>query len=317
MLKVVRVSLLALVLVAAIRAQAAQLSTDARAAIPHDVQQLVVIDNRALQNSTVGMNMRDRVIPAGLKKFEDTLARSGLDYNHDVDQLAFALMSSKDSGDHSMTIGIAQGQFPVQEILANLGKQKIKPATVRTNKLYPLPKTGMVVCFVDSSTMLFGGFNGVKAALDARDGAAANLLSNAPMMDAMNAVDSEALWSILDGKGTQTMVRQMMGEAGSVADFDTVRKRLLASSYSMNFQHGVKFDLTLSTGDTFASTTLSSLLSAAVELRKMSASNEEKQALSSTSIDSDAGGRLSLHFAASDGEFNTLLHSPLFQSMTQ
>ena len=31
---------------------AAQLSTDARGAIPHDVQQLVVIDYRAMQNSS-------------------------------------------------------------------------------------------------------------------------------------------------------------------------------------------------------------------------------------------------------------------------
>jgi hypothetical protein len=37
---------------AATLAQAAQLSTDARSAIPHDVQQLVVIDYRAMQNST-------------------------------------------------------------------------------------------------------------------------------------------------------------------------------------------------------------------------------------------------------------------------
>ena len=38
-------------LAAATLAPAAQLSTDARGAIPHDVQQLVVIDYRAMQNS--------------------------------------------------------------------------------------------------------------------------------------------------------------------------------------------------------------------------------------------------------------------------
>ena len=107
-------------------------------------------------------------------------------------------------------------------------------------------------------------------ALDARDGITPSLLNNAPMMDAMNSVDSEPLWSILDKKGTQTMMGQVMGEAGSVADFDSVRKKLQASWYSMDFQHGVKFDLTISTGDPFASATLSSLLTAALTVRKMS-----------------------------------------------
>ena len=40
--------------------------------------------------------------------------------------------------------------------MANFRKQKIKPALVRTNKVYPMAKTGMVLCFVDPSTMVFG-----------------------------------------------------------------------------------------------------------------------------------------------------------------
>jgi len=82
----------------------------------------------------------------------------------------------------------------------------------------------------------------------------------------------------------------------------------------MDFQHGVKFDLTISTGDSFAAATISSLLTAAVVYRKLSGSESEKQALSATSIASDSG-RLSIHFATSDADFNNLLHSPLFQSM--
>jgi len=162
--------------------------------------------------------------------------------------------------------------------------------------------------------MVFGGKDSVVKALDARDGLANSLLTNGPMMDAMRSVDSEPLWSILDDKGTQTMMKQVLGEAGSVTDFETVQKRLQASWYSMNFQHGVKFDLTISTGDSFAAATISSLLTAAVMVRKMTGTDTEKQALSSTSVASD-GGRLSIHFATTDSEFNSLLHSPLFQSM--
>ena len=72
-------------------AHAAQLSTDARRCIPREVQQLVVIDYRAMQNSQSAMDLRDRVMPPELKQFDEALAKSGLNDNHDVDQLAFAL----------------------------------------------------------------------------------------------------------------------------------------------------------------------------------------------------------------------------------
>jgi len=310
----VKFAIAPILLSAAAMAPAAQLSTDARGAIPREVQQLVVIDYRAMQDSQSAMGLRDRVMPPELKQLDEALSKSGLNENHDVDDLAFALFRPSAGSDSLLTVGIAQGQFSVDDVLASFRKQKIKPMMVRTNSIYPMTKAGMVLCFVDPSTMVFGDKDAVTKALDARDGMIQSLLSNGTMMDAMRSVDSEPLWSILDDKGTQTMMRQLLGEAGSVTDFDLVRQRLQASWYSMDFQHGVKFDLTISTGDSFTAATVSSLLTAAVMIRKMSGSDAEKQALNATSVGSDSG-RLSIHFATTDGEFSALLQSPLFQSM--
>jgi hypothetical protein len=312
---------------------AAQLDTDARTAVPHDLQQLVVIDYRVMQNSTAAMNLRARVMPPELKQFDQALSRfavsdtaqskasggEGANIDEYVDQLAFALFRPAGAGKDSATpdlevLGIAQGQFPTQDILANFRKKAIKPTLVRTNKLYPMGKTGMMACFVDASTMIFGGKDAVKAAVDSRDGISPSMLTNATMMDAMRSVDSAPLWSILDQKGTQTMMRQVLGEAQQLTDFDTVEKRLVSSWYSMDFQHGVKFDLTIATGDSFAAATISSLLNAGLVYRKMSGSDAEKQALSATDITSEAG-RLTIDFSTSDTQFASLLQSPLFQSM--
>ena len=295
---------------------AAQLSTDARGAIPHDVQQLVVIDYHAMQNSPTAMNLRDRVMPPELKRFDDALSHSGLNENHDVDELAFALFRPTPGSDSLATVGIAQGQFDTQAILGNFRRQKVKSTQVRSNSIYPMARTGMVLCFVDPSTMIFGDKTAVTKALDARDGMSASLLSNSNLMNAMQSVDSAPLWSILDNKGTQTMMKQLLGQAGSVTDYDTVQKRLEAAWYSMDFQHGVRFDLTIATGDTFAAATISSLMSAAVMMRKMSASDAEKQALTDTDIGSSAGN-LTIHYASSDTNFNGLLHSPLFSGVVQ
>lgn len=330
----VKISIPVLLFAAAVSLPAAQLSTDARTAVPHDVQQLVAIDYQAMENSPAAMNLRSRVMPPELKRLEDALNKSGMNENHDVEDLDFVLFrgesgskaeakpgakSGSTSGDDQLdTVGIAQGQFSVPDILASFRKQKVKATLVRTNKVYPLSKTGMVVCFVDPSTMVFGDLEAVKQSLDAHDGVTPSMLSNQPAMDAMNAVDSEPLWSILDKQGTQTMMKQVLSQAGASAgtDADTLRKRLQASWYSMDFQHGVKFDLTIATGDSFSAATLSSLMNAALMVRKMSGTEAEKQALSATTIASTAGN-LSIHFATTDDGFDSLLQSPLFHGMVR
>jgi hypothetical protein len=316
----IQFSIASLLLGAATLSHAAQLSTDARSAIPESVQQLVVIDYRAMQNSTAAMDLRNRVMPPELKQFDEALRKSALADQESMDQfvddLAFALFRPSAGSDSLMTVGIAQGQFPAQDILASFRKQKLKPTMVRTNSIYPMTKTGMVLCFVDPSTMVFGDKDAVTKALDARDGVVPNLLSNSSMMNAMQSVDFNPLWSILDEKGTQTMMRQLLGEAGSATDFETVRKRLQASWYSMDFQHGVKFDLTIATGDPFTASTLSSLMTAAVMVRKMTSTDAEKEALNATSISSNAG-QLTIAFASTDNQFSSLLHSPLFQTMVR
>ncbi len=303
-----------LLLGAATAVQAAQLSTDGRSAIPYDVQQLVVIDYQAMQNSAAAMDLRNRVMPPELKQLETALEKSGLNDNNDVDQLAFALFRAPASSDTLYTVGIAEGEFSEPDILANFRKLKIKPAMLRTNSIYPMTRSGMVLCFVDPSTMVFGDKDAVEKALNSRDGYAPNILTNSTMMSAMQGVDSAPLWSILDAAGTRTMMSQLMGQAGSVTNYKAVQDRLQSCSYAMNFQNGVQFDLTISTGDPFTAATVSSLLTAAIIVRKMSSTPAEKQALDATSISSNMG-QLTIHFASSDTQFSSLLQSPLFQSV--
>jgi hypothetical protein len=301
-------------LAASASAFAAQLSTETRSAVPHDVQQLIVIDYRVIQNSAAATNLRDRLMPAELKPFDEALRKSGLNENHDVEQLAFALFRTKDAGDTLTTVGIAQGQFPIQEITAGLRKKGVKPAVIRVNRIYPMGKTGMVLSFVDASTIIFGTPDAVRKSLDARDGQAPSMLTNPAMMDAMKSVDAQPLWSVLDDKGTEFMVHQLLGSAGSVTDFDTVRIHLRSCRYGMDFQHGVRLNLNIETGDGFIAATLSSILNAAITVRKMTGPDVEKQALAATTVHSNSGN-LEVQFATSDDEFASLLKSSLFQSV--
>ncbi len=295
-------------------ANAAQLTGDARGAIPKDVQQLIVVDYRAMQNSQAAMDLKTRVMPPELKQLEKALTTSGLNDNHDVESLAFASFRTPDSGDNAKIIGIAQGQFSVVDLLATFKKQKVKPQLLRTNKMYPMGGSGMLVTFVNPTTMVFGAADALKFALNVRDGFAPSMLANQAMVEQMASVDAEPLWSLLDQKGTQIMMRSVMGQASQLADFETVRKRLISSRYSMNFDNGVKFNLAVITPDTFTAATMSSLMNAAAMYEKVSGNPTEKQAIDSTDISSNAG-ILDVKFSSSDSQFTSLLKSPLFQSV--
>jgi len=314
--KIVSGGIAALCLAMALPASAAQLSGDARAAIPHDVQQLIVIDYRAMQNSPAAMQLKNKVMPPELKSLEKALQVSGMNDNHDVDELAFAAYRPKGStGDATRIIGIAQGQFSLDDIMANFKKKKVKPVVLRDNKIYPMGASGMQVAFLNPTTMVFGQTDSLKQALDARDGMQPNFLTNNAMTDMMSSVQDEPLWSILDQKGTQTMMRSLMGEAAQqVGDYDTLKKRILSSYYTMDFQNGVKFDLNVLTPDTFTAATMASLLNAAALYKKMSGTDIEKQAIDGTKIDSSSG-KLIVSYSSSDSQFATLLQSSLFQSV--
>lgn len=294
---------------------AAQLSSDGRAAVPRDVQQLIVVDYRAMQNSPAAMQLKDRTLPPELKRLETALKSSGLKVDRDADVLAFAAFRASGS-ELTRIVGIAQGQFQTRQILANFAKTKTKPVLVRNNSIYPMGAAGMSVVFLNQTTMVFGDREAVKAALDARDGLVPNLLGNSDMMNEMAAVDQRAVWSLLDQKGTQTMMKSVMGEAASLTDYDVVKNRMRSSRYTMDFQNGVKFDMAVIMSDTMTAATAATLMKGAALLKKTSGTPLEKSALDQTTIDSNSGV-LTVDYSASDSQFATLLTSPLFQSVVK
>jgi hypothetical protein len=294
-------------------AHAAQLSGDARSSIPKDVQQIIVVDYKVMQSSPAAMQLKDRVLPPELKRLESALKTSGLKVDEDADTLAFAAFRVS-GGTGTRILGVAQGQFQTAAIMANFAKSKTKPTMYRQNSIYPMGNAGMSVSFLNQTTMVFGDKDAVKAALDARDGLQPNFLQNSDMMNEMAAVDSRPVWSILDSKGTQTMMKSVLGDASQLADYDTVKNRMRSAHYTMDFANGVKFDMAVVTSDTITAATAATLMKGIALMKKSSGSPLEKTAVDDTTIDSNSG-TLSVTYSSSDSQFAGLLTSPLFQQV--
>jgi hypothetical protein len=193
--------------------------------------------------------------------------------------------------------------------------QKIKPTKYKTSYLYSM-NGGMEMTFLDEFTMLFGDDTAVKFALGTRDGDNASMNSNSKISEMVQDVNGGAVWSVLDQQGTQNMMRSTLGDAAKLTDYDTVKKRLLGSYYTMDFSSGVNFDLNVLTSDSMTATTLSSLLRAGMMFKKMNASPIEKTAMDATTVDSDAD-KLKVHFKSDDSKFQSLLQSDLFSAVSK
>ena len=291
---------------------AAPLSSNARTVVPSAVQQMISVDYRALRDSPAAQALRDRVLPDTVKEFETALKATGIDPYKDVEQFTMVIYRSP-KGPRS--IGIAQGSLKKAEFLQKMKAKKVRPEKYGLGYLYPMG-SGMQLVFLDPSTILFGENAAIKGAIDVRDNGAESLESNNTINGLITDVDSAPMWSVLDQLGTQNMMRSALGQAASLSDYDVVKKRLLASDYTMNFTNGVTFDLNVKTSDTMSAATMATMLKAGVLYRKMSATPTEKMALENTTVD-NSHDMLQMHFKSDDQRFQTLLKSDLFAAVSK
>jgi hypothetical protein len=301
------------VLAMATTAYAMPMASSARSMVPAEIQQIISVDYRALKDSPTAQALKQQVLPENLKQFEAALKGIGIDADRDLDQLTFASFRSGKQGVE--VVSIAQGTFSAKAVLKKMKLKKISGTKYGSALLYPMGN-GMVMTFLDEYTLAFGTQPSLHSALDARDGKRSTLDSNSQMADQMAAVDGSPVWSILDQQGTQTMMRSALGDASKVADYETIKKRLLASRYTMNFENGVNFDLSVVTSDSMTAATLSTLVKAGMLYKKLNASPIEKTAIDAMTVDSDSSN-LQVHFKTDDQKFQSLLHSELFAAVSR
>jgi hypothetical protein len=302
-----------LVLLVSPAAWAMPLGSSARAAIPSDIQQIISVDYRALHDSPTAQALKEQVLPPSLKEFETALKGVGIDSDKDVDQLTFASYRKGKQG--VKVVGMAQGSFSAKVVLKRMKLKKIMPTKYRLADLYSMGN-GMLMTFLDENTLLFGDDSAIKGALDARDGEALTIDSNSTMADMMSAVDGSPVWSILDQQGTQNVMKSALGDASKIADYDTVKKRLVGSRYTMDFSSGVSFNLDVITSDSMTAATMSSLVKAGMLYKKLNATPVEKVAIDALTVDSDSS-KVLLHFKTDDKQFQALMKSELFAAVSK
>jgi hypothetical protein len=176
----------------------------------------------------------------------------------------------------------------------------------------------MSMVLLDGYNMVFGDKNAVRQALDVQAGeGGGNLSSNTTFTDMMSSVENDAVWSVLDGQGTQYMLKSALGDVADLADYNVIKNRLKGSRYKVDFASGVEFNLDVITSDNFTAATLASLAKAGMMFRKSAASTEaEKQVFENMKVSSDSNN-LKLGFKTDQQKFQALLNTDLFKAVSK
>jgi hypothetical protein len=293
--------------------RAAPLTNSAWTVIPSATQQIISVDYHELRGSAALRALRERVLDDNLKQFEAALGQAGINPDNGLDQITFVFYRSTQAG--MRTIAIAQGTFRQKQFLQSMRFKKILPERYLQASMYPTG-SGIRLVFLDPSTVLLGQGAAVKGAIDVRDNGAESLESNSSINDLISSMNGSPVWSVLDQMGTQTVMKSVLGQASSLADYATVKKQFVASGYEMNFRDGVTFDLQVRTSDSMVAASVASLVKAGMLYRMMSGTPTEKMVLDSTTV-ANSGDVFQLHFQTDDERFHTLLQSALFSAVSK
>ena len=181
-----------------------------------------------------------QVLPQKFRQFEQFLGSSGVDPNSQVEELAWANISSGSTDD---VVGIALGQFDPATAEAKLKAQKLPHFEVHGYHLYAFGSGAgagdILFVFFDSNTAAFGNRSALEQLIDVRMGGEETLLTDKLFPLITEANGSGIIWAVLDKDHTHLAMQQLVPQASQFPQAAAIIGRLHAMIINMNADSGV------------------------------------------------------------------------------
>jgi hypothetical protein len=171
---------------------------DEIAYVPGNAQMVAYADVRQVMSSPFHDRLQQfqATNPAGPDGLE---ARTGIKFDRDVDRVLIAAVAASDApGPKDRSLIIARGRFDVVRIEALMRERGAAVEQYRGKRLVVVKDEPgeAALTFAEPGLVLFGPGGGVRAALDAKAGAAQGINANGEFMALVNDVDEGTAWSV-------------------------------------------------------------------------------------------------------------------------
>lgn len=241
-----RILLIAIVVSIPLATAAGTLPADVVAMFPKDVGEVAYADLRAARKLSWFPQLKEQMLPARFRQFEQFLASAGIDPNSQVHEVAWALVApTAETGEQ--VVGIALGQFSPKSAEDFFRAQKLPTSEVHGYKLFAFGSgvgpNDILFFFLDSNTAAFGHRALLERLIDVRFGAEEGLLRNDKMFGLVNEVNGRGLvWAVLNDTYTRIAMRQLVPEAAQFAPAEKVAAKIQHMTISVQADSRLEAD---------------------------------------------------------------------------
>jgi hypothetical protein len=308
--------------------RAGSVGSDILSLFPKDAGEVAYADLKQARQLPWFSQLKQQMLPAKFREFEQFLTSAGVDPNTQVTELVWAMVpgattdSSGGGGSipsSEQIVGIALGQFQPSSAEAYFAAKKLPIVKIRTFSLFAFGggsgPNDLFFFFIDSNTAAFGQRQELEKLIGVRFGEGQGLYSNADLSSLVNQANgSGTVWAVLNPAYTRLAMQQLVPEAAQFPAAAQLTSKLKAMTISIQGGSGVDAKFEAVCGSSEDANTFAALLTAGLMYRKYQVGNtnpELGQMLDSAQI-TPAGDRLDLKLSLTDDQMLSLIRKNTF-----
>jgi hypothetical protein len=322
------------------RAHASTLSSDVIGMFPQNIGEFAYANLKEARSLSWFPQLKQQMLPARFKQFEQFLTAAGIDPNSQVEEVAWATVGAPPqpaaqnvppngaNGAKQQTapgpgseqvVGVALGSFRPETAEAYFTAQKLPVVKVRNFALYAFGggsgPADLFFFFLDANTAAFGQRQQLERILAIRAGEEPGLLTESRMLPLINEANgSGVVWAVLNSAYAQLAMQQLAPEAGQFPQAQQLVSRLRALSIQIIAGSGVQARFQSVCASPDDANTFAALLQAGLLYKRYQLGNSNPDLaslLDSTSI-TPAGDRLNVRLTLTDDQMLSLIRRNTF-----
>jgi hypothetical protein len=321
---------------AATRAHASTLSTDVIGMFPQNIGEFAYADLKQARSLSWFPQLKQQMLPARFKQFEQFLAAAGIDPNSQVEEVAWATVPPAPAAQAApangaaqqknapapgseQILGVALGSFRPETAEGYFNAQKLPVVKVRNFSLYAFGggsgPADLFFFFLDSNTAAFGQRQQLERLIAIRAGEEQGLLTDSKMLPLINEANgSGVVWAVMNATYAQLAMQQLAPEAAQFPQAQQLVSRLRALSLQIIAGSGVeaRFQSICATPDD--ANTFAALLQAGLLYKRyqLGTSNPDLASLLDSTRIAPSGDRLNVRLTLTDEQMLSLIRQNTF-----
>ena len=310
-------------------ARAGRLGVDVIALFPKEVGEFAYADLKKARTLKWFPQLKEQLLPARFRQFEQFLASAGIDPNSQVDELAWGLVADTMSGKGEnaanslptgeSVVGVALGSFSPNSAEAFFKTQKLPTFKSRGYTLFAFGTgsgpSDLFFFFLDSNTAAFGHRKQLERLIEVRFGGEEGLLRNETFFPLINEANgSGVVWAVLNPAYTRLAIRQLAPEIEQFPEAAKLVRRMKNLIINVDASNSVEGKFQAVAGSTEDANTLAQLLQMGFLYKQYQAKqdNPELAQMLDQARVTPAGDRVELRMTLTDEQMSALIRHNTF-----